>query len=111
MIISNKNKQEENVDDNDNNDSLVEFADYDYDNITTLSGRYGGANVFAYTSDANITDWYREFLQRSNGDMFFKAEMQRYDGWYNNLAHPAWGSTGIDGCFLAFFLFQFSIPF
>ncbi|KAI1304155.1 Dual oxidase [Halotydeus destructor] len=22
----------------------------------------------------------------------FKAEMQRYDGWYNNLAHPAWGS-------------------
>jgi hypothetical protein len=22
------------------------------------------------------------------------SEMQRYDGWYNNLAHPAWGSIG-----------------
>jgi len=23
-----------------------------------------------------------------------EIEMQRYDGWYNNLAHPAWGSIG-----------------
>ena len=22
------------------------------------------------------------------------AEYQRYDGWYNNLAHPHWGSVG-----------------
>ena len=22
------------------------------------------------------------------------AEKQRYDGWYNNLAHPTWGSIG-----------------
>ena len=22
------------------------------------------------------------------------AEKQRYDGWYNNLAHPNWGSAG-----------------
>ena len=22
------------------------------------------------------------------------AEKQRYDGWYNNLAHPDWGSAG-----------------
>ena len=22
------------------------------------------------------------------------AERQRYDGWYNNLAHPNWGSAG-----------------
>ena len=21
-------------------------------------------------------------------------EQQRYDGWYNNLAHPNWGSAG-----------------
>lgn len=21
-------------------------------------------------------------------------EKQRYDGWYNNLAHPEWGSVG-----------------
>lgn len=103
VIISNNNHNNHNNNpDDDNDDSLVEFADYDYDNITTLSGRYGGANVFAYTSDANITDWYREFLQRSNGDMYFKAEMQRYDGWYNNLAHPAWGSTGNCYCFNLF---------
>ena len=31
---------------------------------------------------------------RRNRKMFFMAEMQRYDGWYNNLAHPRWGSTG-----------------
>lgn len=23
-----------------------------------------------------------------------KAEKQRYDGWYNNLAHPSWGAIG-----------------
>ena len=22
------------------------------------------------------------------------SEKQRYDGWYNNLAHPNWGSVG-----------------
>lgn len=22
------------------------------------------------------------------------SEKQRYDGWYNNLAHPDWGSVG-----------------
>lgn len=27
-------------------------------------------------------------------DMYFMEEMQRYDGWYNNLAHPNWGTTG-----------------
>ena len=24
----------------------------------------------------------------------YEAEFQRYDGWYNNLAHPSWGSAG-----------------
>jgi len=23
-----------------------------------------------------------------------KWEFQRYDGWYNNLAHPEWGAAG-----------------
>ena len=27
------------------------------------------------------------------GNMTNKYEQQRYDGWYNNLAHPAWGAT------------------
>ena len=26
-------------------------------------------------------------------DMVNKYEQQRYDGWYNNLAHPAWGTV------------------
>lgn len=28
----------------------------------------------------------------SNDPMRSKAEKQRYDGWYNNLAHPSWGA-------------------
>ena len=27
-------------------------------------------------------------------NMTNKYEQQRYDGWYNNLAHPNWGSAG-----------------
>lgn len=23
-----------------------------------------------------------------------RTEIQRFDGWYNNLAHPSWGSIG-----------------
>ena len=23
-----------------------------------------------------------------------RVERQRYDGWYNNMAHPEWGSVG-----------------
>src|SRR6218665_3392977 len=44
-------------------------------------------NVFAY-QDSRTSG-------RSAGKekMFFMAEMQRYDGWYNNLAHPRWGSV------------------
>lgn len=26
-------------------------------------------------------------------DMVNKYEQQRYDGWYNNLAHPSWGAV------------------
>lgn len=26
--------------------------------------------------------------------MQLEAEVQRFDGWYNNLAHPSWGSLG-----------------
>jgi hypothetical protein len=25
---------------------------------------------------------------------FSHIEKQRYDGWYNNLAHPDWGAVG-----------------
>ena len=28
-------------------------------------------------------------------EMMGKYERQRYDGWYNNLAHPGWGA--VDG--------------
>ena len=29
----------------------------------------------------------------SEDDMVNKYEQQRYDGWYNNLAHPSWGAV------------------
>lgn len=28
-------------------------------------------------------------------DFESQTEKQRYDGWYNNLAHPEWGSVGM----------------
>ena len=28
----------------------------------------------------------------ASDDMSNRYEQQRYDGWYNNLAHPSWGS-------------------
>lgn len=27
-------------------------------------------------------------------DILSQTEKQRYDGWFNNLAHPEWGSIG-----------------
>lgn len=57
-------------------------------NRSIISHHHLGTNVFAYL--APDTDP----LARAHKEMYFKAEMQRYDGWYNNLAHPAWGSTG-----------------
>ena len=28
-----------------------------------------------------------------------RLERQRYDGWYNNMAHPEWGAVGnYDSC-------------
>lgn len=27
-------------------------------------------------------------------DILSQTEKQRYDGWFNNLAHPEWGSVG-----------------
>ena len=29
----------------------------------------------------------------SEDEMVNKYEQQRYDGWYNNLAHPSWGAV------------------
>ncbi len=26
----------------------------------------------------------------------YQYERQRYDGWFNNMAHPQWGSIGTD---------------
>lgn len=28
------------------------------------------------------------------GKLYSHTEKQRYDGWFNNLAHPDWGSVG-----------------
>lgn len=34
------------------------------------------------------------FLLFLAGVAYSYADKQRYDGWYNNLAHPDWGSIG-----------------
>lgn len=34
------------------------------------------------------------FLNFVSGALHAYTEKQRYDGWYNNLAHPDWGSVG-----------------
>ncbi|KAJ6648402.1 Dual oxidase [Pseudolycoriella hygida] len=34
------------------------------------------------------------FINPSNSQQIFgHSEKQRYDGWYNNMAHPDWGSV------------------
>lgn len=37
-----------------------------------------------------IVDLFRHFTD----DILSQTEKQRYDGWFNNLAHPEWGSVG-----------------
>lgn len=70
-----------------------EYEDYilESDNATETGAAnetiFRGANVFAF-DDGNTSSL------RKKRDMYFMSEMQRYDGWYNNLAHPRWGSTG-----------------
>ena len=34
-------------------------------------------------------------MEDGQEEMMGKYERQRYDGWYNNLAHPGWGA--VDG--------------
>lgn len=30
----------------------------------------------------------------NSDEILSQTEKQRYDGWFNNLAHPEWGSVG-----------------
>lgn len=84
-------------------DSSYEYEDYIVEDVganttTAESESYNrsllhhsvGSNVFSYISP----EVDAETIIRLHRDMYLKSEMQRYDGWYNNLAHPAWGSTG-----------------
>lgn len=34
------------------------------------------------------------FFHLSTEQILGHSEKQRYDGWYNNLAHPDWGTVG-----------------
>ena len=36
-----------------------------------------------------------EHHHESKKKMQLESEVQRFDGWYNNLAHPSWGSLGM----------------
>lgn len=70
-------------------DSYIEEAPYSSANESSSSVHYG-SNVFNFPGEEGMG----ALSSRRNRKMFFMAEMQRYDGWYNNLAHPRWGSTG-----------------
>ena len=37
--------------------------------------------------------WGLAWAQEEDDMMKNKYERQRYDGWYNNLAHPSWGTV------------------
>lgn len=37
-------------------------------------------------------EWFLSLL--SPDEILSQTEKQRYDGWFNNLAHPEWGSVG-----------------
>lgn len=34
------------------------------------------------------------FVPLDDEDYIFNYEVEGYDGWYNNLAHPEWGGSG-----------------
>jgi tryptophan-rich sensory protein len=38
-----------------------------------------------------LTNFFFLFISEK---IFSHTEKQRYDGWYNNLAHPDWGAVG-----------------
>lgn len=38
------------------------------------------------------------FFLHYTDDILSQTEKQRYDGWFNNLAHPEWGSIGKFKC-------------
>jgi hypothetical protein len=46
----------------------------------------------------SVADPFEFFARRQpfpNGhDDRYVYEKQRYDGWFNNMAHPEWGSVG-----------------
>lgn len=41
-----------------------------------------------------IRDYSTIFFYLISERAFSRTEKQRHDGWFNNLAHPSWGSVG-----------------
>lgn len=48
---------------------------------------------FCFVTDAADDDAAAIAFHNSD-EILSQTEKQRYDGWFNNLAHPAWGSCG-----------------
>ena len=61
-------------------------------------GSYGFSLAGIYRSFAFFHipgDTFKFFRGRSGAqDDRYVYEKQRYDGWFNNMAHPEWGSIG-----------------
>ena len=37
---------------------------------------------------------FNDVRKQFRDDYGLRLERQRYDGWYNNMAHPEWGAVG-----------------
>ena len=37
---------------------------------------------------------FKNVRKQFRDDYGLRIERQRYDGWYNNMAHPEWGAVG-----------------
>lgn len=61
--------------------------------VPTTSSMSSGLNHGIFLNEQPHANGLGQWTGESS-DRFLRAEMQRYDGWYNNLAHPDWGSIG-----------------
>ena len=41
-----------------------------------------------------VFNYFFLYVSPTESGRKMQFEKQRYDGWYNNLAHPGWGSVG-----------------
>lgn len=71
--------------------------------ICELRKRRGVVNIImSLTHTSNHPPQASSYISVTNRELFYifaekilsQIEKQRYDGYYNNLAHPEWGAVG-----------------